>query len=696
MQSQRNRWIRSLAVAGMVLGFTGLVRAETYTWNGAAGSDWFAAANWTPAGPPSAGDAVIYTNAGTALLLTNETPALASFTMTDGTMTCTNWFTRIQATNVTIEGGTITLPQAFTEADMSNRVWIVASGDFMLGSNAVIDVNGKGYRAGTGPGTVVSAMVWGGAHGGRGGRGQNFDAVRAMPVGNRKAPLTPGSGGKAGNTSLGDGGGSVRIHVGGQAIVHGTIMANGNAGDSWNDGGGAGGAVYITCGDYDGNGLISVNGGHGGKWGGSDQRGGGGGGGRIAIEYDTVSGISAMRFSATAGASPSDSYSTVFAKGEHRDAWIHSAGQGTLFLPDAGLLKETLDGARFTDVELYMEGESSWSPSALQITNCRVTFAEEGFDLAVAGDLRVGADGELGVRGDVNVGGDAVLEDGGIVSLFAAPTNSLTPGYGSLLDVAGCLDIRDEGWLYPFSNPTNGGSVLLRMTDLKIASGGGIEASGKGFFDDHGDGSPASGWGGGAGYGGVGGEGQGGPGGLDYGVAMAPMKPGSGGRDSSSAANIGGMGGGLVWVEASGAITLNGAIAADSAMKAPRYNGGGGSGGGIHLWSLGRFVGGENAVLCADGGEGGTWSANDHRGGGGGGGRIAVWPGVTASQRQRILNGEGGGYIVQETHPNYGGTISVTNGIGRCDDADPTADPPLPGTVVFVIPPPAGTIFLLQ
>jgi len=153
---------------------TNIARGAT-TWTGTAeNADWFDNGNWSDGAPGVGEDAIIGT--GASILLTNQTAQIGTLTMSGGTLTFSNWYARISAINITLSDGTVTLPPAFTNNDMSNRVWLVSSGDFTLGENAIIDVDGKGYARGipladgNGPGGGHSCSYGSGAgHGGRGG-----------------------------------------------------------------------------------------------------------------------------------------------------------------------------------------------------------------------------------------------------------------------------------------------------------------------------------------------------------------------------------------------------------------------------------------------------------------------------------------------------------------------------------------------
>jgi hypothetical protein len=68
------------------------------------------------------------------------------------------------------------------------------------------------------------------------------------------------------------------MDVAGAALVNGTIVADGSLADLFS-GGGAGGAIRVSCIRFKGAGALHANGGNGN----GSAGGGGGGGGRIAI-----------------------------------------------------------------------------------------------------------------------------------------------------------------------------------------------------------------------------------------------------------------------------------------------------------------------------------------------------------------------------------------------------------------------------
>ncbi len=108
-----------------------------------------------------------------------------------------------------------------------------------------------------------------------------------------------------------------------------------------------------------------------------------------------------------------------------------------------------------------------------------------------------------------------------------------------------------------------------------------------------------------------------------YGSAIAPLKFGASGASSFSAA--GGTGGGVVYLQITGTLTLNGSISADATDGTYNDNagnpvgGGGGAGGSVYITA--NHIDGTGSV-SANGGDGAN--AN-YDGGGGSGGRVAIF-----------------------------------------------------------------------
>ncbi len=623
------QWLLVLAVAAGMAG--AVARAENVTWTGAADQDWGNADNWSTLSVPTAGDQVIIDASAapnTSVLLSAATPWLGSLTLSDATVTLTNWTTAIRATNVLVKAnGKLTLPPAFAVAAMSNRVWVVCS-NLTVAAGGLIDVDGRGSAEKSGPGAGASSFSGsGGGYGGRGGRSRHF-LTGGGPYGAIEAPEAPGSGGGKASAYAGGGhgGGAVRIEASGTVVLNGTISANGISPAHTYSGGGSGGGIYITCHAFGGtNGLIRANGGASG----SPtvlSSGGSGGGGRIAVHYASVIGQPTVRFATQPP--------TQNQKGSLANHWPEMAQQGTVYLTDAAMLSEILDGARFTDVQLFM-GTTSWTVNSLTVSNCSLDFADSAFHLVVNNDLRIGTGGRLGLGAYLQLtaglprldcGGSLIATNGGALHVYSGATNGVSPDYGALVSFTNDIRVASGSWIYAYASPVNGGTALFRMRDLLLAAGGGINADARGYLARTGPGKGTGGTSGaGAGYGGQGGRSRHiWPSGGAYGTAEAPNEPGSGGGCATDYVFEGGSyGGGCVRIQAVRDVWIDGTISANGANVGHTYNGGG-SGGGIHV-VCGRNFGGAGGLLQANGGTCSATGAGS--GGSGGGGRIAVFYG---------------------------------------------------------------------
>lgn len=608
--------------------------ADSRVWLGGNG-DWFTPTNWVPEGLPQAGDSVQI--GGGSLLLTNVTPELSALSIGNATLTFSNAVALLRAASVSLNANGIMthapVNSAITPFE-SNRV-AIACVDLTIDPQGAINVNTRGYRGGSdgqdgqGPGggsgsTSHSAQYGGGAgYGGRGGNG-NYNSVRGTAYDTAENPDRPGSGG-ARSGGAGHGGGLVRIEAAGAVTVNGAIQANGGNCSHANGGGGSGGGIFIEAGVFGGTGQITAHGGNGGA-----SNGGGGGGGRIALRYAAI-GASVPELAALPGL------------GGAENGLI-----GSLSFPDTALQD------RFSAMSglIHIQTNRLVFPGSLLIDN-----THPGFALS---------------SGEIRIEGHLTLTNGGSLHLQASPVSQPAHAGGRLV-VTGDLTVPTGCTVFVYSHPTNGGSFRLQVGGLIVDNGGAISANGLGFQggssvrrNGHGPGyglyasSRISGSG--AGYGGQGQRNyynDSGHRGAIYGKPLAPIEPGSGGA-SANVPYVSNFGGGLIWIEAMGAIVNNGRVSANGESLSALHRSGA-SGGGI-LLTGNRFSGG--GVLSANG------STADNRGGGGGGGRICVWvPSLTEEAileiAQDILPRES---TVQETIP-WGGTATVAFGSGHAQSA---------------------------
>jgi len=611
-------------------------------WTGTSGNNWFNDGNWSLGHYPAAGEDVIITNAGSAVLLTNQTPWLSSLTISNKTLTCSNWFAVIQATNVTVRRlGTITLPTAFATNGMSNRVWI-SCGNLTMDAGSTILATGRGYKSPQGPGRGRGDWHGAGAgHGGTGGGSSSYPTGGGYTYGSTNEPICPGSGGGGGAAAACYGGGAVRIEATGTVTINGSIMANGSNTTAYGYGGGAGGSVYITCNTFGGttNGVINVNGGN------TDPTySGGGGGGRIAVNYSSLAVNRSVRFSAT--------YGNTYQNTSYRP------DVGTLWLPDNQLLTAVMKDRLFTDIRIVIPSFTAWRPGSLTVSNCWFTIEQRNFVLAVTNAVRI-HNGGLGVWGTLSTrSGNLVLTNSGRLYVYSGPTNGTAGHYGALVSVTGDIAVAGGCWIYPYPDLNNGGAALIRGSNVTTAAGGGFNAVGLAYSPGKGPGTPGNLWHGpGAGHGGKGGRSSNyATQGQAYDRTNAPIIPGSGGGHDSS----GGAGGGTVRIKATGTFTHNGTIDV-SGGGVSSYGGGGGAGGSVFIackMFRGSYTG---AVVRADG----SSNPDNRYAGGGGGGRIVIAESLPDGDINTLLSGGTPARLtVYYTQPGYAGSLSVTGGTG--------------------------------
>ncbi len=293
---------------------------------------------------------------------------------------------------------------------------------------------------------------------------------------------------------------------------------------------------------------------------------------------------------------------------------------------------------------------------------------------------------------------DGILPQGGDdVSVDHAVTlDQSTPGLNSFVNNA---EFTFEGWntqlqatevtvnaniTHPVQSDTNGtigvysswtpdNRVWIVCSNLTVNASQSIDVNGKGYVGGVGGSSDGKGpgggfaaaYGGGGGYGGHGGRSSGvGDGGI-YGDQVTPMDPGSGGGAGGSQKNRpGGNGGGTIWIDASGLVTIDGKITANGGNvdTGTGRTGGGGSGGSILIDCV--AIKGLSGVLSADGGRGGDHFDHTH-GSDGGGGRIAITydPTQQALQNQEampdIAISSAGGFRTFDVSRGEPGTVYV-------------------------------------
>ena len=701
--------------------FAGAVNA----WTGPeSGGDWEDDANWSQGRAPIEYDVVTIPDA-VSVGMSSVTPNLSSLTV-GGTLTATGWATKIAATAMTVaEGGVVTCAAGGEAEESLSRVWIVCD-DLTVEAGGTVTVDGKGYGTpakqssgrvkGYGPGGEKDG---GGAYGGYGSKYREYnDSTRGLPYGSAEEPEQAGSGGCSSQHGKGGaGGGAIRIEATGIVRVDGQLTANGATGAGVYVGCGSGGGIWVTCSSLQGSGVLSAVGGVTSGKSPPDKAnfdGYAGGGGRIALHYDTsvqtAEMIAGMTITVAGGI-----YSNVGVNKQDRNKYRSNAEMGTLWFPDATLLK--LIGTSLWG-QLVNVAATPLTLDEIDMAWGQIRFADPGADVTVTGDVTVHGDSQLEIGGDavekrfystlipvttvpvsLTVGGDLVVTNGGRFDVLSAPTNGTTEVAGATVTVGGTLRVADASFLYCVSDSINGGSPRFAVGALDVQAGGTVSAFGRGFMEQKGPGA------------GIvvdsyfAGGGHGGHGGLENRTTTSgahanddpylPTLAGSGsGRDTW---NAGGVGGGVVHIEATGRLQVDGTITVDGELKA---SGGGGAGGTIFLRGK-TFVGGTTGVLTAKGANaysnGGTYSAKS---GAGGGGRIAVWTGEVWDGKHfnspRLVKTTVPQTIKNET---FLGTVTVTGGYS---DAIAAAGEPVScaggdGTAWFVhVSPQSGLIMIFR
>jgi hypothetical protein len=150
---------------------------------------------------------------------------------------------------VNVESGNMRHMGHDTGGDVAvNRMVLTVGGDFTLGANATVNLDGLGYRAGYGPGAgngLLSALSRSASHGGAGAN----NLAGKTTYGSITQPEDLGSG------AYGPGGGALFLNVGGMATIDGLVSSRGTGGTATTCAG-AGGSIFIKAGAVDGSGIL--------------------------------------------------------------------------------------------------------------------------------------------------------------------------------------------------------------------------------------------------------------------------------------------------------------------------------------------------------------------------------------------------------------------------------------------------------
>ncbi|MDD5657006.1 MAG: fibronectin type III domain-containing protein, partial [Elusimicrobia bacterium] len=333
---------------------TSFTNISPKTWTGGGGnSDWNTAANWSPAGVPTAGSPVTI-NLRTANVTVTAASAISFSSLTIGG-TGNDFHSSLYIASTVARGGSVLiygnggLVQGTTktlvfEGDMTMlrgssithrpdagepaiaEVDIEVTGTLDMQAGATVTVSARGFAGGVtnggdgygpGRGEGNSASSGGGTGAGHGGAGGTaVGGNPGSPYEDEQDPVLPGSGGGGGDAAIGTntggpGGGAVLLKAG-TFILNGFIDANGGQGGPGQagsavraaGGGGSGGTVNIQAGTLQGGGTVQALGGVGGPDADAmDDPGGGGGGGRVAINVTGSGALCEIKVSTDGGVS---------------------------------------------------------------------------------------------------------------------------------------------------------------------------------------------------------------------------------------------------------------------------------------------------------------------------------------------------------------------------------------------------------
>ena len=228
--------------------------------------------------------------------------------------------------DLTVRGGAVAYPSSaylllsnlfinaggfLTCANTQTNLDVVVLRNATIDAGGVLTVAGKGFAAGSGPGAglTTNSIGSGAGYGGHGGASSLLPG--GATYGSAQQPVDRGSGGGLGYGATAggsEGGGALRLTVGGTLTLNGSLTAEGKAGLQDNAGGGSGGSIWLAAGALAGQGAIAADGGAGELYG-----GGGGGGGRIAIHTPFNGFAGLVSVAGGAGASPGQSGSVFYA-----------------------------------------------------------------------------------------------------------------------------------------------------------------------------------------------------------------------------------------------------------------------------------------------------------------------------------------------------------------------------------------------
>lgn len=656
---------------------TQTAEAATLTFVPATTGTWNTRANWSGGLVPTTDDDVTIKSGQTVTIPAASVATFKSLTIatggsvilsgnlnsSSGTITVSGTLTKQNATQQTIagdltinRGGTLT-HSAHTGGSLAYSVNFKAR-NITINSGAIVNVDSKGYKggggtggtqtAGYGPGggggattSIAGTSASGGGYGGAG--GYCYDVLCNAPggtYGDTKNITQPGSGG-GGNTTTatnriakgGGGGGLVVLEATQNVTIASNILARGGSGvrnTYAGSGGGSGGGISIKAkNNLNLTGGVYVNGGDGAATTvSSTSGGGGGGGGRIYLGYGSFSGTQPTVLSVAGG--------TGKPNAGVRGSLVTEAAYYT---PPAGKIGWTAGNiGNWNDTTGWATSTAATGlvPSVNDdvIIGATTTLTVPAGTTANFKSLEIGGSSTLILEGNIASGGAITVRSGGTLIQKNSTTQTIT---GSLtVDIGGTLTHESE----PIGSTQ---AYTLDFVAPDILINGTVNVNAKGF--QGGKGTVANGYGpaGGAGIS-ITSYGPAGGGGGIYGPeTMETLYAGSGGGALLMADRYaeGGNGGGVVKLNATNSMTINGSVLANGQNGNFKsvFGSGGGSGGAIKLLSKTIKIA-SGVRLSANGGDGGGTTCD--AGGGGMQGRI---------------------YMGYETLSDLGSVVSISAGL---------------------------------
>lgn len=243
----------------------------------------------------------LYINNATSEQQNNLTPLtlvapLHNLTLTSG-VSATFSDNKVTADNILLDYY-VTIYPSGSGSKNAATVSMTALGNLTLARSSRILTNGYGYAAtqgtnagGSTDGTTYTKSAGGGGGGGAGGDGKGSLGSGGIASGIMETPIEiGGGGGNFGSAIGGAGGGAIRLIVNGTLSIGSdcNLYAQGNDRVGDYAGGGGGGSIWITAGQFTGAGGLYATGGR------SYAYSGGGGGGRIAIYAVDFSGFTGL------------------------------------------------------------------------------------------------------------------------------------------------------------------------------------------------------------------------------------------------------------------------------------------------------------------------------------------------------------------------------------------------------------------